>query len=212
MSDFDLPATVADLVAHPENPRVISDEARQGLHASMEELGDISGITVNLRGGAARVVTGHQRLSKFPGDAPVSDYEAATDDKGTVGYGRIVIDGTAWRVRFVDWDEHRETAALIVANSATISGSFDPSVIGMLDQLAVDLPELTAGLMLDDLKVDLEEMFADLGSGKPDFGADDPGASEPPENPVIEPGQIYALGLHVTCPKCGKLNPIKASS
>lgn len=143
------PKTAADLEPAPYNPREISPEAAAGLGVSMDELGDISGIVFNLRTG--RLVCGHKRMEHLPGDAPISLDAEAADKTGTVGYGHMDIDGVRWDVRFVDWDEPREMAANLAANSPEISGFFTAGIRDVLDSVLPKLPDLSKGLRLDKL-------------------------------------------------------------
>lgn len=204
-----LPAKVADLTPNPENPRTITAEALGGLKYSMDQFGDLNCVVFCVRSG--QLVCGHQRTSQMPPGAEIVNIRQEADPTGQVARGEIVIDGTAWVVRFVDWDANKEMAANISGNSTKISGSFTDAIFSMLDKLEIELPELSSGLLLDELRIELNDALDTGATGKGDFG-DDPGPTEPPVVPVSKAGEIYELGLSVACPKCGKLNHVKVNS
>jgi ParB-like chromosome segregation protein Spo0J len=54
---------MSDLKPAPYNPRRIDERAQAGLTASIEQFGDISGITWNKRTG--HIVSGHQRVEQL---------------------------------------------------------------------------------------------------------------------------------------------------
>jgi len=95
MSDI---KTVSDLSGWDRNPRRISKKSSVGLGKCMDEFGDISGLTYNVRTG--RLFIGHQCKSQLPDDSQVIHTEDFTDEKDTIGYGYAL--GTRWPVRFVD--------------------------------------------------------------------------------------------------------------
>ena len=87
--------TIDDLKPAPYNPRKISEEAVSGLAYSLEEFGDISGITWNKRTG--HLVSGHQRVNQLKRNgAELVD-----------GVLRLK-NGDVFPIRVVDWDEKKE--------------------------------------------------------------------------------------------------------
>jgi len=95
--------TLSDLKPAPYNPREIGDEALAGLKASIDELGDLSGIVWNARDG--KLVAGHQRmraLTELYGDGLVLDVKARTITTPA---------GETFGIRVVDWDEPKAKLA-----------------------------------------------------------------------------------------------------
>ncbi len=90
---------VADLVPAEYNPRKISDEAMQGLTASIERFGLVQPVIWNVR--TERVVGGHQRLK-------------ALEAQGITETDVIVV----------DLPKSEEKALNVALNSPAISGEF----------------------------------------------------------------------------------------
>lgn len=93
---------VADLLKYVAkyNPRVISDEALQGLEESLSSYGVVQPVVFNAR--TSTVVGGHQRLKVL--------------DRKQVEYTDV---------RIVDLDELHEKTLNIVLNNPNIEGAFD---------------------------------------------------------------------------------------
>lgn len=142
--------SLGELTPHPRNPRDISPEALDSLRRSQRALGDISGIVYNFR--TKHVVAGHQRLKNIAPDSPFIVDEQTADDVGTVGYGHVAAFGTRWPVRFVDWDEPRELAALAAANNLALQGRYTSAVAELVADIAAAIPELADDLRLDDIE------------------------------------------------------------
>jgi hypothetical protein len=143
---FSLPKTLKDLRPAAYNPRVLSISASQGLEFSLKEFGDLSGLTFNVRTG--NLVTGHQRQTKLPPDAPIVDYREARDDVGTIGYGFVEVGKRRYSLRFVDWDETREKAANITANNPAIQGGFNALLNELLQEIESSTPDVYDQAML----------------------------------------------------------------
>lgn len=141
-----IPKTLGDLNPAPYNPRKISDLAAQGLQFSLEEFGDLSGLTYNIRTG--NLVTGHQRRAKLPSNAPIVDFAKAKDKNGTIGYGYVEAKDQRYHVRFVDWNEVKEKAANITANNDAISGEWTPDVNVLLDEISGLTPDIYDSTLL----------------------------------------------------------------
>ena len=125
----------SDSVAHPLNPRIISDDQLSMLRGSMEAFGDLSGLVVNLTTG--RRVGGNQRV-KILGDKPVEilrTFDPPTK-RGTVLEGVVHYQGERFTYREVRWTEDKERAAMIAANKQ--GGDWD---IPALSALLLDLKE-----------------------------------------------------------------------
>lgn len=146
---------LSDLKQNEVNPRSISDRSRDGLHTSMEEFGDISGIVYNRS--TERLVGGHQRQSVLldmfgedPDIEVVKEFPKPTKD-GTVAIGVLKTSGgQVFSVRMVEWNETKEAAANLTANNTEITGYFDMDKLGDFIQVASEY-EAFDSLMLDDL-------------------------------------------------------------
>lgn len=123
------------------NPRVINNKALEGLKFSLDEFGDISGIVFNKQTG--NLVAGHQRV------------KALTEKYGNLEIvnGEIVTPKGNFLIRFVDWNEQKEKAANIAANSESIQGKWTEDASIILEDVALFTPELFAGLNFSDLTV-----------------------------------------------------------
>jgi len=171
------PERAGDLKPAPYNPRQIDEDALGALGRSMDEFGDIAGLTFNVRTG--HLVAGHQRLRKIPPAARIADYRAASDGNGTVGYGTIRHNGSAWRIRFVDWLASREKAANVAANSPLLAGTFSGDLDAVLGEINLDLPDLAEALRLNELGTPIFDPVGEDEQGRLDEKA------------------------KVTCPECG---------
>ena len=147
------PTKISDLKPAAYNPRFITDEALAGLKRSVEEFGDLSGITWNQRTG--HLVTGHQRVKALT--------KRYGPDLAINGDWLETPDGERFRVRVVDWDETTEKAANVAANNHLIAGDFTDDLQGIIDELQDEIPDLVEDLRFEELEVEL-------------FGAGDPGS------------------------------------
>lgn len=162
------PKKLTDLSGADYNPREISDRAVSGLKGSIEEFGDISGITFNTRTG--NLVSGHQRveqLHKLYGDLKFKD--------GLI----ITPKGDSFGVRLVDWPLEKEKAANITANNGAISGTFTSAVYAILEEIKLSFPEQYGVLNLDDIHL---LPLPNISSAK--------------DNPELDETFIEGLGLH----------------
>lgn len=200
---MEVPTRVEDLKPSEYNPRSIKDESLEALGYSMKEFGDLSGITYNMR--TDRVCCGHQRLKNLDPKLPITKYVPADGDGGTIGWGEIHdAKGHAWRVRFVDWEERKEQAANLAANSPLLAGDFTLGALDMIAGLEVELPDLSVELRLPELK-DLIPMEEKGGSGVVE---DEP--PEPPAEAFSKTGDLWLLGEHrVLCEDCTKENDVE---
>jgi DNA modification methylase len=162
---------LTDIQKSADNPREMSDEERAGLRASLEQFGLVENIVVNRRTGL--ILGGHQRYDEL--------VAAGVDEAPVIE---------------VDLPPARAKALNIALNSDKIAGRFTPAVIGLLDEIRVELPAEFSALRLDALAEDLRVDFADALPPDPVPVGEDPGPLEPSVNPVSERGQIYQLGPH----------------
>jgi hypothetical protein len=173
---------LAELAADPANPRVISNEALAGLRQSIDDFGDLSGITWNKRTG--QLVTGHQRVTAL-GLAGAKVW-VANETSGTIVHP---ITGNAFVIRIVDWDERMQRLANLVANNPAVAGTF---TVDALDQLrALEEDAAFTALRLDALMETIAEEHPNHGGrarGRPGRRGRRAGAAgradHPPGRPV----------------------------
>lgn len=148
--------TLDDLKPAPYNPRTITKDAASGLSASLEEFGDLSGVTWNKRTG--HMVTAHQRLTEL------RKLGATLDVDG--GEAWIMLpNGGGFLVRIVDWPIEKEKRANVAANNQHIAGEFTDGLPVVLDDIrAASSDEQFTALRFDVLAgpgVEVED-FSDL--------------------------------------------------
>jgi len=172
---------LSDLKADPKNPRTITPQALKALGVSLEEFGDLSGITWNKR--TKQLVCGHQRLQALK-----------KDHNNTLKMNNSVIitpKGEKFRVRVVDWPKKKQRLANMVANSPEVAGWFTEDAAGVLEDLRADFPELSRDLLLEELQDCLG--CADVG---PSDGLTDPDDVPADVKPRAKLGDLWALGEH----------------
>lgn len=172
---------MSDLKEDPQNPRAIEDDAFAGLGTSLEEFGDLSGITWNQRTGL--LVSGHQRMRSLR----EAHGPALKMTDGAV----VTPDGERFNVRVVDWPEGKARLANLAANSDKIMGSFTPLAVEQLSQMELSFPELSIDLKMDELRVDLEGQFK---STVQDGRTDPEDIPDPPKKAITKPGDLWILG------------------
>ena len=191
-----LPASISELKPAPYNPREITANAKDGLRASLERFGDLSGIVVNLKTG--HIIAGHQRrdaLATLAADAIKWDNNASGDERwGTVR----AVSGESFRVRAVRWSKSKEKAANIAANSPTITGEFTDALQDVLSDVLAEMPEAFDVLAFADLLVD---------DSAPEIPPQDPAPAPAVAAKVItRHGDVWTLGEHRL--RCGdSMNP-----
>ena len=184
---------LSDLKPADYNPRTIKDKALEGLKYSIEEFGDISGITFNIRTG--NLVCAHQRKKalELSGDdyniEIVERYENPSE-KGTVAHGFIDVNGERFNYREVDWSLEKEKAANIAANAQTIQGEFTSDVALVLEDVSLSSPEVFSTLLFNEL--DVPEL--NVSVEEDDFDVEK--ELEAIEDPKSQPGDVYQLGDH----------------
>lgn len=163
---------LAELEFADYNPRMMTEEARQGLAESLERFGVLEMPIVNVKGGKRRVVGGHQRLRELKAAKYTS------------------VDCVV--VRF---DETAEMAANLSLNNPAIQGIYDPARIGEgLDSLKALLPKPNFA-QFDAAAKSLREQAARLRATSDPKARDDSAA---PDGEQVESklGKVYALGDH----------------
>jgi len=114
--------------SYHKNPRVITNERLMAIRDNIKELGDLSGITVDLN--TNEIITGNQRSSIIN----INDCEVVytkklkkPDEQGTVAYGYIVWEGQYMNYREVRWNDEQREKANITANA--LSGEFSHKLL-----------------------------------------------------------------------------------
>ncbi|MBS3945301.1 MAG: DNA modification methylase [Melioribacter sp.] len=178
---------LSDLKAADYNPRMIEDEAFNGLQISIEQFGDISGIVFNKRTG--NLVAGHQRVKALVDQYGDLEILGINEDEGKIE----LPTGAVFKVRFVNWDGKKERAANIAANSETITGRFTDKLSLVLDEVRLELPDIYSGLMFEKIEMPL----LDLYQGRiveDNFDAED--EVKKITEPETKKGDVYLLGPH----------------
>ena len=194
-----------NLIPADYNPREMDDESRKGLETSMKEFGDISGITWNKT--TSNIVTGHHRWEGL-----INQYGL---DKLTFEHLRgdihaILADGedTGYTLRQVEWDEAKEKAANIAANSHKIEGQFTVELNGLLEELEDSLDgDLFGDLRFGELNFDF-----DIGEPKSDYADeedDDWDSNIEKIEKIDETDQQLYANITITCKKEQKLKLIE---
>lgn len=178
--------TAGDLRPAGYNPRTISPEKLEMLRKAMAEYGDLGGIVFNIRTG--RTVGGHQRIKNFDPTWPITK-QPHTDKTGTVAVGHIETPEGRWSYREVDWPESKEKAANIAANKH--GGDWDDD---LLTQLLSELYQ--GGLDMDLVGFDAAELEELLGLKKNEKLGDEEAVVEPPLEPFVRLGDLWACGDH----------------
>lgn len=160
-----------DLAPAPYNPRRIKDRNFEALGYSLEEFGDLSGITWNQRTG--NLVTGHQRLRSL---------KERHGDGLKMRRGVIHAGAETFRVRVVNWPIEKEKAANIAANSPLLAGVFTTDLAGLVAELDTAMPELAGDLLL-------HQLLTSLGMA-PDVDVTEDEIPDLPKKATTKPGDL----------------------
>lgn len=178
--------TIKGAKTFENNPRKITEEKLEQLSDSMHSLGDISGIVYNRRSG--QFVGGNQR-SKVLGltqkgafKATLVEENKTPDEFGTVAVGFVMLGGSRFAFRIVDWPEKKEQFANIAANK--MGGEWDVDLLGHWDK---DLL-LESGFDA----AELEKMVP----GVLDTSYDEYDIPQQAKEVDISPGDIFEIGPH----------------
>jgi hypothetical protein len=166
---------LSDLKPARYNARKISDKAFAGLGYSIEEFGDLSGITINTRTG--NLVCGHQRCKAIAakyGDVEIIDInnDHMKDCKA------IITPDWIFHVRQVDWPLEKEKAANIAANNQRIAGTF---IADELDSMLAEIQEDNEPLFE---ALNFNTLLEDIGNGE--FDDERPEEPEPQQEPTTD--------------------------
>ncbi len=163
---------ISDIKPDEENPRYITEESKAQLNKSITKFNNIEGIVWNSR--TRTLISGHQRFNELKEIYKDLSLRATKTDEWWE-FVHKKDQPTGFRLRVVDWDEEKQKAANIVANSPLNQGSWDLERLeGIME--AYDLKEFREEFKLEELKnvVTLEKMDTtgrDLSRG--DDGGDD---------------------------------------
>lgn len=148
---------MARLKVNPSNPRSITPAKQKRLADTMERLGDIGGIILNIRTGT--LIGGNQRTTVIGEVEPVIEKRFKKPNAtGTIAYGYVEHGGERFSYREVDWPEELEREAIIAANVE--AGSWDLDKLyadwdkGLLKKWGLELPELRQTEILSELTYD----------------------------------------------------------
>ena len=159
---------IDELEPWDRNPRMISDDAMEGLSLSVQRWGLVQPIIVNTRSG--HVVGGHQRLRVL-----VAQGAQTTD----------VIE--------VDLPDEEEAALNIALNSPTIAGEFTDEAASIIAEIDSLVPkDVLDGVGITQIRRDIEKRIKEAAP-KPD-GQIDPGTGEAAER--TKEGEVWVLGAH----------------
>ena len=202
MADKPLPSNLGEMAAADYNPRTMAPRNRKALALSLWVFGDLSGIIYNAQ--TENLVGGHQRKDSLVpeqmagiewGEPYLCELGQEGDRfKSTERMGTFTTDdGSKFTVRMVDWPPAFEKAANLAANSPLLQGEWDIEKLSVIiPELQVELPTLSADLRIGDL----------LPGGAP---LKPEGAVPAVQaTPVSKLGDLWLLGRHVLCPKCGR--------
>lgn len=127
---------ITDVKQYFKNPRKIEEKTFNKLSESLSELGDLSGVVVDINSGEA--IGGNQRTRFFQKNADkfvleIHERFDSPREDGTVAYGYVVKDkGQPTEQKFsyreVSWDEKTREKANIQANR--LGGFFDYDILG----------------------------------------------------------------------------------
>lgn len=162
---------LTNLSAASYNPRVIADDAFQGLRESLTRFGMLEMPVVNVIDGEFRLVSGHQRVAAM------------------IAEGLVFAD-----CLLVKLTPDQEKVANLTMNNPAIRGRFDPmKAVDQLADLANSLPTpdfAKFDALITDLRAKADQMSATAGA------AADEQAEKPKGKAKSKPGVSYRLGKH----------------
>lgn len=162
--------SIEALAPDPDNPREITEAAAQGLRYSLDEFGDLSGITWNARTG--QLVCGHQRVRELRGMGAVFDEGAKV----------LVHNGERFSIRIVDWPHSKQRAANIAANNDAIAGQYTADITEQIEKMRSEMdPALFEALQFESIQppfVYVPPPMDDSEDGAKEVSEDDIGGQE----------------------------------
>jgi len=157
-----------DLKAADYNPRVIDDDALDGLANSISRFGCVEPIVVNVKGGANTIVGGHQRYRALE-KLGVKDSICVT----------------------VSCSKADEKLLNLTLNNPAIQGKFIENIGEYIEKLRAEMTESDAvGLRISELQVELGCEHEKTGN------VPDDDIPKPPKKAVTKTGDLWILGEH----------------
>jgi hypothetical protein len=166
--------TEIELKPYPNNPRYITDDAKEKLGKSMLEFGDLSGIVLNQADGY--LISGHQRVNSLIeryGEYQINIIETLSD-----GEQRGFVEPEHIAFRVVNWEDGKASAARLAANKH--GGEWEQS---RLDEELQKLQDMDFDIDLTGFDINESGVQVEAGYGE----------KEVDEN----------LNTTNQCPKCG---------
>lgn len=157
---------LADLHEAPYNPRVINEQALEGLAVSMRRFGCVEPIIVNVRDKRNIIIGGHQRRRILAAD-------------GVTEVLCVVV----------DLDEKQEKVLNLSLNNPHIQGQFIEAIGDYIENLSEDVGDQ----LLLDLKINL--LRGEIENQKTGQIPDDQ-MPAPPEKGITQSGDLWILGDH----------------
>lgn len=153
-----------ELKPYPNNPRFITDDAKEKLGKSMLEFGDLSGIVLNQADGY--LISGHQRVQSLIeryGKYEVNIIEGSekTEYRGFVEPEHIAF-------RLVNWNDGKASAARLAANKH--GGEWEQE---KLDKELQKLQDMGIDLDLTGFEITEDIDYNAIYQGMPEFENED---------------------------------------
>ena len=101
------------------NPRILMQENAEKLDRSLDEMGPVDGIVMNVNPKINELVSGNQRTAKFKisgGKIILTHRFDEPTSTGTVAYGYVEVDGERWPYREVNWGQTKHNKGVLLAN------------------------------------------------------------------------------------------------
>ena len=172
---------LSQLTAADYNPRVIDDNAIEGLANSISRFGCVEPIVVNVRGGTNTIIGGHQRYRALEG-LGVKDVICVT----------------------VSCSKADEKLLNLSLNNPAIQGKFIEDISEYIDAIRAELPDDT-----DYLALRINELRGEIAETKEGL-TDDDQIPEPPKKAKTKRGDLYILGNHrLLCGDATKAEDVK---
>jgi len=159
---------LSQLTAADYNPRVIDDNAIEGLANSISRFGCVEPIVVNVRGGTNTIIGGHQRYRALEG-LGVKDVICVT----------------------VSCSKADEKLLNISLNNPAIQGQFIKDIGEYIEKLRAEISDKDIlGLRISELQVELGCEHEKKGN------VPDDDIPKPPKKAVTKTGDLWILGKH----------------
>jgi len=159
---------LADLREDADDPRDISNEALDGLKASLVKFGYVDLLIVNKRN--MEIVGGKKRFRVLR--------EQGVESAACV---------------LVDLDKMNQVALSVSLNNQQLQGQWTAALLPVLQQLKDSMPADYTALRLDELRKDLASLDLENNGAGNTLPDDVP---DPPKTAITQPGDIWLLGPH----------------